>query len=768
VPSAIGQSIRDAARSADITTGYNADGEITSTGDNFSHYAYTYTGQGEVASVDNAGTPGVPDVLLNSGYDTSGNRSSLSATIGGVKDFLTNYSYDTLSRLDEIDQQGQSGGNAVAMKSLYFGLNAIGDITQIDRANSVFAGPQQNGPAYSVLSYAATTGLLTGINHEYMGASIDNLSYTYDSLARVSTFGSIDGTATYGYDATSQVVSAAYTTASGGHQPANESRSYDPNGNQTTAGFMVGADNHLTSDGTFNFTFDPAGNLSTRIRISNAGAADYKTVYDWDYRNRLTDVEFFNNSGTLTQHVHYAYDVFDHLIERDLDQTGGGTYTQMVHYVWDGDNIVLAFDGHQQLIARYLNGPNTSAYDQYFTTLAEEDVTSPSSQGVVSYPLLDQQATVRDDVDANGNLLYHAVFASYGATTYESNTTVPHLTGWQGGYVDPVTGQDLSGERWQNMADAVWDSEDPIGFLAGDTNLSRSRSNDPTNLTDPSGEFVPPLVAGAIAFAWWLFTPKVAGAPSNPDDVARIGGLTRRQNDDNAVTTVELCTVPFAAGGIYGPVMRRVGGGVLGHLAGGFAASSAHKLGNDALSECYAPGRGLSTYNPFTPLDYVANGLTWAGMGMAGEVLVRVGGKILRVRFSGPDATPEILGEVPPADLPPNAPIIDVGPPEGRGPGIPFDPSKAVVGQPMNGIDPASLEAGRSGLVQGRLEVQRKLICDGTVRNTPIRVTKDGVIYDGNHGARAALEAGMPVDVHVIGEPAVGKGPVRDLPVKER
>jgi RHS repeat-associated protein len=322
-----------------------------------------------------------------------------------------------------------------------------------------------------------------------MGASIDNLSYTYDSLARVSTFGSIDGTATYGYDATNQVVSAAYTTASGGHQPANEARAYDPNGNQNGAGFTVGADNHLTSDGTFNFAFGPAGNLSTRIRISSATAADYKTLYDWDYRNRLTDVEFFNNSGTLTQHVHYAYDVLDHLIERDLDPNGGGTYTQLVHYVWDGDNIVLAFDGHQQLIARYLNGPNTSAYDQYFTTLAEEDVTSPTSEGVVTYPLLDEQGTVRDDVDANGNLLYHAVFASYGATTYESNTTTPHLLGWQGGMPDPVTGDVLSGVRWEDAAHAFWLSQDPIGLAGGDTNFSRVVRNNPTNGTDRSGLF---------------------------------------------------------------------------------------------------------------------------------------------------------------------------------------------------------------------------------------------------------------------------------------
>ena len=39
----------------------------------------------------------------------------------------------------------------MAPKSIYFGLDAIGDITQIDRANSVSPGPNQTGPAYSVL-----------------------------------------------------------------------------------------------------------------------------------------------------------------------------------------------------------------------------------------------------------------------------------------------------------------------------------------------------------------------------------------------------------------------------------------------------------------------------------------------------------------------------------------------------------------------------------------------------------------------------------------
>ncbi len=44
-----------------IATGYNADGEVTTAGDSFSNYALAYDGQGHLASVDNNGTPGVPD-----------------------------------------------------------------------------------------------------------------------------------------------------------------------------------------------------------------------------------------------------------------------------------------------------------------------------------------------------------------------------------------------------------------------------------------------------------------------------------------------------------------------------------------------------------------------------------------------------------------------------------------------------------------------------------------------------------------------------------
>jgi RHS repeat-associated protein len=384
----------------------------------------------------------------------------------------------------------------VAPKEIDYKLDVIGDVTGRSAYNFIGVGPRYD-IATEAISYNPL-GLLTGISMtSHTGqVNLDNLTYTYDTLARVSTFGSIDGTATYGYDPTSQLTSANYTAAAGHTEPPNLLLAFDKNGNKTSingASTTVGGDNHLTNDGTFGFFYDQAGNLIIRTRISTAPANDYRTTYTWDYRNRLTDVEFFNNNGIHTQHVHYVYDVWDDLIERDLDPNGSGTYTQIVHYVWDGDNVVLAFNGSGQLTARYLNGPNTSAYDQYYTPLVEEDVTSLTSAGTLSFDLQDAQGSVTDVADENGNLANHIIYAATGGVFSESNPSVLHIASFQGGYLDAVTGLEKFGARWEYMADAFWASQDPLGFGGGDWNLSRAVANDATNLNDPSGEEGDPI-----------------------------------------------------------------------------------------------------------------------------------------------------------------------------------------------------------------------------------------------------------------------------------
>jgi hypothetical protein len=75
----------------------------------------------------------------------------------------------------------------------------------------------------------------------------------------------------------------------------------------------------------------------------------------------------------------------------------------------------------------------------------------------------------------------------------------------------------------------------------------------------------------------------------------------------------------------------------------------------------------------------------------------------------------------------------------------------------VQGVDPTSLQAGRGNLVEGRLQVQKQLLDSQTQRYTPIQVTKDGVIWDGNHGVRAA-EAGKPVDARIVPGSIPGEG----------
>jgi YD repeat-containing protein len=162
-----------------IHTTFNADGSIASIGDNYSDYSYTYDGQGNPASVDNSGSPNMPHVVLTSAFDAAGNRSSLAATVGGVKDFLNSYSYNTLSQLYQLTQQGQSGGNAVATKSIYYTLDAIGDVTGIYRSNLIGAGATETGPGYSTLTYS-THGLLSAIDQLHDG----NAARGYDLHVR--------------------------------------------------------------------------------------------------------------------------------------------------------------------------------------------------------------------------------------------------------------------------------------------------------------------------------------------------------------------------------------------------------------------------------------------------------------------------------------------------------------------------------------------------------------------------------------------------------
>jgi hypothetical protein len=94
---------------------------------------------------------------------------------------------------------------------------------------------------------------------------------------------------------------------------------------------------------------------------------------------------------------------------------------------------------------------------------------------------------------------------------------------------------------------------------------------------------------------------------------------------------------------------------------------------------------------------------------------------------------------------------------------IRFDPAKAVPGTILRGIDASTLLAGREPLQRSRINDQHELIAKKITRFDIIEVNTAGVILSGNHGARAAAEAGVPVDVLVSNLPLPSCGPILDV-----
>jgi RHS repeat-associated protein len=128
------------------------------------------------------------------------------------------------------------------------------------------------------------------------------------------------------------------------------------------------------------------------------------------------------------------------------------------------------------LSKRYLWGETT---DQLF---AQEDV----STGTL-WSRTDNLGTTRDLVNNAGASATHFTYDAFGKITACDTSKSRFLYTAQ--EFDPDTGLYYYNARWYDPQAAKFLSQDPIGFAAGDENLSRYVGNSPTNGTDPSGNF---------------------------------------------------------------------------------------------------------------------------------------------------------------------------------------------------------------------------------------------------------------------------------------
>jgi RHS repeat-associated protein len=304
---------------------------------------------------------------------------------------------------------------------------------------------------------------LIKLAHKKGASTVASYDYGYDNADKLAaTVSSVDGTSNYSYDSTNQLTGASHSSQT------NEAYSYDANGNRTSGGTVTGVNNQLLNDGTYSYQYDGEGNRTKRVEIATGKV----TEYVWDYRNRLTSVLFKDAAGVVTKTIEYVYDGNNQRIGKRID----GAVTE--RYVIDRNQISLVFDGTGSQTHRYLYGTGVDA------VLADESGSS------TNWMLGDNQGSIRDVVDGNGNLIDHVVYDSFGKVQSQSNTAYDLRYGYAGREQDAETGLDYYRARYYDAGNGRFISEDPLGFEAGDGNLTRYVGNNAVNATDPTGYFV--------------------------------------------------------------------------------------------------------------------------------------------------------------------------------------------------------------------------------------------------------------------------------------
>ncbi len=240
---------KDAANATIRTLTYTYDqaSRLTAASDVDSSYTYSYDPGDRLTQVSNAGTAGVPTVLLDYGYDAVNNLVSIQDTIAGQQRGTTTLTRDRLNRVTQIQQSGVG----VANKRVDMNYDAASQLKGIQRYTDL-AGTQL--VAASDYNYDLVGRLQDLTHRKANNNTIANYGLTYDAADRLTQLTSIDGPNTFNYDATDQLTSASHTTQ------ANENYTYDLNGNRTNAGVQTGGNNQLLTDGTYNYTYDDEGN----------------------------------------------------------------------------------------------------------------------------------------------------------------------------------------------------------------------------------------------------------------------------------------------------------------------------------------------------------------------------------------------------------------------------------------------------------------------------------------------------------------------------
>ena len=324
------------ARGSTIRYAYDAKGKVTATtyADNSVERA-TYDAQGNLDVLTNRRGQTNDIGWLGTATDASGTTTlSYSAA-----DRLTRveypsgrwiqYAYDSAGRRSRLEDR-------TGFVEQYTYDNG-GRLTREDKRNLTF----------TIYGYDGA-GRVVDITHHAPGNSVNaEFTYTYDSAGRRITAGTSDGTWTYSYDLTDQLIRAVFASTNSSIPNQNLSYEYDALGNRVrtvlngvTANYTANRLNQYTAAGATSFSYDLDGNL-----VQETGPDGIKS-YTYDLINRLNRVQ--TPQGVVSQ---FEYDVLGNRTAVIVDG-------QRTEYVIDptGVGSIVGEFGAGGLIAHFTQG----------------------------------------------------------------------------------------------------------------------------------------------------------------------------------------------------------------------------------------------------------------------------------------------------------------------------------------------------------------------------------------------------------------------------
>jgi RHS repeat-associated protein len=424
-----------------LTYTYDVHGNMISASDGTNTTTFQYDATGvDLLQVNYSGGH-----FLKFSYD-SGDRRTQSIDENG---FTVNYSYDATGALAGLTD---ANGNLIVSYTY-------------DAAGRLIGKNMGNG-THTTYTYDLAGNLLHLVNYAPDNSVSSRFDYTYDGLGHRTSMTTLDGVWTYHYDPAGQLTHAVFTSQDTSAVPNQDLQYvYDLAGNRVetiingvTTQYVTNNVNQYTQVGSATYSYDADGNLITKTDASGT------TAYTYDESNRLTGVS--SPTGTSS----YRYDPAGNLAVAIQN----GQTTQFVFDPTGQGNIVGAYDGSDALIAHYTYGLSLTSH-----------VAAGEGTSYYDFDGLGSTVGISGASGTYQNVYRYLPFGQ--ALTAAETVANPFQFIGQSGVMAGGAGLSFMRNRFYDQSDGRFLTKDPLSLNGKDPNLYRYVSNNPADLTDPSG-----------------------------------------------------------------------------------------------------------------------------------------------------------------------------------------------------------------------------------------------------------------------------------------